>query len=317
MRIPRPVRAPQENPYFNKRVKRQAVRLAPLIAGITIPSLLVVATITAMLLPQLHVTTVDISGRERLSREEIEGVVTEEYRSRFLGLFSRRNYFLLRPAVIRQRLEALPDVAGATVTKDFPRVVRIQVYERQPAYTVLTNASRALTDEHGTIFEVSLGEGGGEPEVRFATTTIAVASASGTIAQVRTSSTRPQFPLGQLLSIIKKRSSTSTYTLYDTSRQELAVGERAVPELILGAFERAVGGLEKDGVRLLGAVYDRRVASELVVQSSAGWYVIFDPAFSVERAVENVTAVLREYKSKNALPQYIDVRYTDRVFVKP
>lgn len=318
VRIPRPVRAAQENPYFNKRVRRQVIRLAPLYAGVTIPVVLWISAIVLLLLPSLHIQTLDISGRNRTTREAIEAVVHDEYRNRFLGIFSRRNYFLFRTHRVQQNLQSVPNLAAVDVSKEFPDILHVALHEREPAFTIFSNSARALADDSGVIFSITLGEGGGEPRTVTSSTLLISGDATSTSRVSTTTSTRPRHPVSYLLDFVRQRQATSTYILYDTSTHPFAEGGEGVPTAIRTAFERTVGALDVPGDDrrdVIGAIYDRATLTELIVLMREGWYVVLDPGFNVDHALDNVKIILQEKVPDRTVLRYIDVRYIDRVFM--
>lgn len=319
VRIPRPVRAAQENPYFNKRVRRQVVRLAPLYAGVAIPVALWISAVVLLLIPALHIQTLDISGRNRTTREAIEAVVQEEYRSRFLGIFSRRNFFLFRTHRVQRDLQTIPNLGAVDVSKEFPDTLRITLHEREPVFTVYANSARALADDHGVIFAITLGEGGGGPRTLTSSTLLIDSAVTGTSRLVNTTSTRPRHQVSFLLDFVRQRQATSTYILYDTSSLQFAEGGEGVPRAIRTAFERTVGALDAPGDDqrdVIGAIYDRATLNELIVLMRQGWYVVLDPGFNVDHALDNVKLILQEKVPDRSALRYIDVRYVDRVFMK-
>ena len=93
--------------------------------------------------PRFAVTSIEVTGQSRLSRDEI---VTAA------GISSGANLFTLDPREIVARVEALPLIRRAEVIRTFPDRVTLAVEERRP-FTVVHAERLYWIDEEG----VSLG----------------------------------------------------------------------------------------------------------------------------------------------------------------
>jgi cell division protein FtsQ len=89
------------------------------------------------------VHTVVVTGEHRLTEQRVLAAAK---------VTSGTPLLQLDTAAIRARVEALPDIASATVTTSFPSTVRIAVTERIPVGVVKRGARYALVDRTGDQF---------------------------------------------------------------------------------------------------------------------------------------------------------------------
>lgn len=312
-RAPRQIRTQAENPYFNKRLQRRAVRLAPLIGMAAVPVLAVGAWIALLTLPQFRVSGISVEGHARLTRQDVDRIMAPELDGRAWGMFSRRNYFLVRPERIAAALGAHPDIASADVSKTFPDQMHVSLREREAYFIVLTNGARIRADEAGVAFGIFPGEGGGWPVMASGTAGISV-SATGTPRLISTST----HSLPYLLHQVRTRATTTLITLYDTSVSEPAVGEEIVPLRLRTLLERLVTTAETAnlGFRILGGIYDRQRLHEFTAVTNEGWIILMDPLYDAGAPLDTLTGVLREKLQDRTRLQYVDLRYQDRVYYK-
>ncbi|TAK04654.1 FtsQ-type POTRA domain-containing protein [Patescibacteria group bacterium] len=312
-RAPRQVRTQAENPYFNKRLQRKAVRLAPLVGMAAVPVLAAIAWIALLTLPQFRISGLSVEGHARLTRQDVDTIMAEELDGRAFGIFSRRNYFLVRPQRIREALLKHPDIASADVSTSFPDQMHVRIREREAYFIVLTNGARVRADETGVAFGIFPGEGGGWPVMASGTAGVQVL-ATGTPSIVSTST----HLLSYLLSQIRARATSSVVTLYDTSITTPVVGEEIVPIKVRTLIEQLLLATEdlRLGFSALGGIYDRSRLHEFTAVTSEGWIILMDPLYSQEAPLAALGSVLREKVKDRSRLQYVDLRYQDRVYFK-
>jgi cell division protein FtsQ len=115
-----------------------------LIVGAVIVALLAgFATWLVGFSPVFGVHTVVVSGEHRLTEQRVLAAAQVSSGTPLLQLDT---------AAIRSRVEALPDVASATVTTSFPSTVRIAITERVPVGVVKEHGQFALVDRTGDQF---------------------------------------------------------------------------------------------------------------------------------------------------------------------
>ena len=92
------------------------------------------------------VHTVVVTGERRLTEQQVLAAAE---------VGSGTPLLQLDTAAIRSRVEALPDIASATVTTSFPSTVRISVTERVPVGVVKRGGQYALVDRTGDQFRTT------------------------------------------------------------------------------------------------------------------------------------------------------------------
>jgi cell division protein FtsQ len=111
------------------------------VALVLVPLLLVAAGAWAVLESSLlAVTTVDVVGAHRSSVAQVRDVADVP-----LGQPLAR----LDLGAVERRVEQLPTVASAVVTREWPHTVRVTLVERQPVAVARTATGWRLLDEHG------------------------------------------------------------------------------------------------------------------------------------------------------------------------
>jgi len=81
------------------------------------------------------------------------------------GLHAGEPYLAIHPDEVRRRVEALPAVASARVTRAYPSSLRIAVTERPPTAVVGSGSTRWLVAADGTVLERATGRQAGLPFV--------------------------------------------------------------------------------------------------------------------------------------------------------
>lgn len=124
----------------------------------------VAAAVLALALEVVHIAFT--SPRLAVREIELRGDpgVTEAAASR-LHLPANSNILRVRPELLAQRVEAVPSVRDARVTRDFPSRLIVAV-QRREAVAVIRNSERALLiDPEGVVFTVRDDWGWGLPEL--------------------------------------------------------------------------------------------------------------------------------------------------------
>ncbi|NNM53798.1 MAG: FtsQ-type POTRA domain-containing protein [Spirochaetales bacterium] len=101
--------------------------------------------------PQLRLQKIYVSGDDR-------GMSTPQLLA-LLGIPARSYYFSVSDKALKARLETIPWVLKATVTKDFPDALKVNIVARDPLALALDESSGRTVllsvDSHGVIFDVS------------------------------------------------------------------------------------------------------------------------------------------------------------------
>ena len=139
------------------RVRRDAGRrrLRRVTLALGVVALLVlalVATRTAL----LDVDRVTVSGTERTTVDEVRNAA---------GITIGEPLLSVDPGAVAARVEELPWVASATVSRSWPATVEVQVAERVPVAVIqVTDSLAAMVDADGWVVGVEEREAGGPTE---------------------------------------------------------------------------------------------------------------------------------------------------------
>jgi len=97
----------------------------------------------AWTLPQFRVSAAQVTGNQRLSTDEINGVLA----------LNGIPVFLVKPATLRElTLRKYPELASVSVSIDLPNIVTVNVIERQPVIQWQQDGVYTWVDESGVAF---------------------------------------------------------------------------------------------------------------------------------------------------------------------
>ena len=125
-----------------RRARRRRM-LRPVLVTTAIVCVIVAAGWVALYSSAFALRTVTIEGLGRLSKQQVLDRA---------ALPGGRSLLRLDPAAIAARVERLPPVADATVTRRWPHGLLIKVTERRPVAAVATGSDWVLVDIDGVAF---------------------------------------------------------------------------------------------------------------------------------------------------------------------
>ena len=106
--------------------------------------------------PSFNIETIAVTGAELVPERRLERLLKED----FLG----DNLFTVTTEDVAASLRELPYVAGATVDRDFPSTLRVQIEEHRPAaYGLADNGWFVISDEGHVVAAARLGVGESAP----------------------------------------------------------------------------------------------------------------------------------------------------------
>jgi cell division protein FtsQ len=165
-------------------VARAAARRVPILVGLAALVVAIAVWVVAFS-PALAARTVTVTGVRTLTADQIRTAA---------GIGHSTPLIRLNTAAIRNRVDALPDVAAAQVSVHYPSTVVINVTERVPVGYVAADGGYALVDKSGVQYRRSSAQPVGLPHFVVPAGSAAVASgrAVAEVAAALSSSIRVQ-----------------------------------------------------------------------------------------------------------------------------
>lgn len=149
---PRSQRSPG-NPLFPKSRRRRSLP-SPL-ADLALIAGLAIILFFVSLLPPFRITTIVVTGQEKLNPAYVVEQTRQQLQQNILGLLPRNVYFYVNPVslaqTLRQRLSQIVLLDDLSVAKRFPRTLLISVKEGKPAAILSTPAGEFALDHSGRL----------------------------------------------------------------------------------------------------------------------------------------------------------------------
>ncbi|HVU75538.1 MAG TPA: cell division protein FtsQ/DivIB [Candidatus Paceibacterota bacterium] len=146
--------APSKRP-LPLRARRRRARFAWIVACIVLVAALVYGVHWLSYLPQLNISTVQITGAERVSPELLQQYTDSLLHDGSYHFLSRSNIFLYPAQVLESRIVGdFPAIKSAQVSRDtlFSRTLFVRIDERRPFAQVCEGVNCYLLDDTGYIF---------------------------------------------------------------------------------------------------------------------------------------------------------------------
>lgn len=122
-----------------RRLKQQSLKMKLKVIGyLAAVAAVVIGAVALYRAPVFLVARIDVIGNAHLTEQEVTTIAALPTNATLLRLPTQQ---------IKQRLEANPWVASATVSRDFPDAVRIRIQERVPAALVDVGTGFWIVDE--------------------------------------------------------------------------------------------------------------------------------------------------------------------------
>lgn len=122
-----------------RRARWIAGRIVLLVSGVAVSAGIAFGTAWAIRSPRFTVTSVEVAGQHRMSREDVVAAA---------GIPPGVNLFAFDPRDVEARLEALPLIRRAEVIRSLPNRVSVTIEERRP-FTMVNAGRLHWIDEEG------------------------------------------------------------------------------------------------------------------------------------------------------------------------
>ncbi len=129
----------------NEQIKKQKKRIRK-IQNLTIFALFIVGIILLMLSPLFYIKQIVITGNE---------IVPEATVLSLLSISNETNIFRETNKTINEKIRQNPYIAGATIKRELPAKLKIQIKERTIDYILRVGEGYAYINRDGTILEIA------------------------------------------------------------------------------------------------------------------------------------------------------------------
>lgn len=108
--------------------------------------LFIIAVTVTLTMPILNISSVTVTGNERVTKEEIEAT----------GAFPiGKNIYRISVKKAKEQIEAIPYIKSAEVKRKFPARISVSVTERAEAAAVVCPGGYAVIDKEGRVLRLS------------------------------------------------------------------------------------------------------------------------------------------------------------------
>jgi len=258
--------------------------------------------------PFFHINTIQVTGIERISQEEItqaaEGII--HYKKAFI--LPGQSYFLVHVQEIRDILKDRFPIASITVTKQFPRGISIDVTERISTIIYDNGEYYGFAGLDGTVVEVlrAVGEDEWKTQTRPATST----DEHGEPFLDQEIVSRTHTPAIKVLT-----SEIGEYPIvFDTRGKSARINESVLSSEAVQSIIEWYQTL-KSRTTYYPKYFQIGDMDQGVIYTDQGWYIRVD--FS-NTAVAQQFTVLKQVIDQNDLESgqfnYVDLRYDNKVY---
>lgn len=286
------------NPYFQREQKRDW-RAIVLVTGIGLAAVCLVSVVFAS--PMLAIRSVEVTGTDTISPDEIRDRVWAELNRRRLGLFHATNRFLYDE-------ERLRDALGSAYAFETLSIVRtcswgdgcglaVAVHEKTSQLLWASGERMHLVDLHGVaIRELTTEE----------------------IAAWKAPGPPPQDPLPNgSLPLPETTNPLRKLPLFvDLNASAIDVGSTVLTQtevVNLLEFERRLLAMN---VLFSQVDVDRLAGKWMAVKTLAGFNILIDASGDIPAQILNLQVLLRDTLKDTKNLQYIDLRFGDHVYYK-
>lgn len=230
--------------------------------------------------PYFSIKNIEISGLEKISYDELRGMVDKEISSRRFFIFNQNNIFIFNEKEIRDKVYGKYALNFIKVDKSLPGTIKISLEEKKPALIWKTTDKFYVVDFDGAIIreitQTEVGEYQGN------------------------------------------QSGAKMATVFDESNTSVANKDKVLSGQAVGAITDIQNNLSRaTGLVILNFVIADRNDSTLKCITGDGWGAYFSLINDLNAQINKLTAFLMDKKQEERKGlEYVDLRFEDRVYYK-
>jgi cell division septal protein FtsQ len=257
----------EANPFFDRQTKKGRYKIY-LISGLLVLIVLIYGVLSS---PLFLLTNIEVKGNIKITEQEINDLVNQQFAEKVWWLFNQQNYWLFNANELSQKLKQNYNLFSTEITKPGFHTLHINLQEQTASLILQIGESFYHLDYKGAAFEQINAADAVQTALP-----IVIVNTSATVA-INSS------PL-------------------DSNMQDflLTLNRRLIQQNI--------------GVKnyVLDSVTDR----EVKVQTTDGYYILFDIRQDVASQTNNLKLLLQDKIKDPKNLQYIDLRFGERIFYK-
>lgn len=235
--------------------------------------------------PLFVIENIFINDLKKINKTDILALVKEEMSQSQLGIFTKQNIFIFDIRGFSKKFQKKYFVENLEINKNYPNTLKIKIVEKQPAVLALNNWQDFFTDKDGHIIEI-------QNHAELASST----------------DFKNHLSLHELRTLpIVFAASDKTLNIKDA-----IMPKQTFRDLIFIQDEI----LKKNSLDIDYIAYDPGEILKIVIKTQNGFEIYFDLE-NISKQMEKLNAFLlsKTFQEKGK-PQYIDLRFGDRIYVK-
>ncbi len=230
--------------------------------------------------PYFSIKKIETSGLEKISYDELRGMVDEQISSRRFFIFSQNNIFIFDEKEISDKVYGKYALNFVKVNKSLPGTIKISLEEKKPALIWKTTDKFYVVDFDGAIIRE--------------------------ITQTEVSEYQGN------------RFGAKMATVFDDSNTSVANKDKVLSGQAVGAITDIQNNLSRaTGLVILNFVIADRNDSTLKCITGDGWGAYFSLINDLNAQINKLTTFLMDKKQEERKRlEYVDLRFEDRVYYK-
>lgn len=257
--------------------------------------------------PFFHITSIAVSGAERLSSHDVEEAIRGMINYRKAFIFPAKSYFLVSTSEISDILKSRFPLSGVTVTKSFPHSMSVVIEEKISTVIYDNGKEYSYLGLDGNIVEIvrKVGEDEWKYETKITTST----DEHGVVIEHKNDSPIFHIPPTKALAL-----ELGDYpVVYDTRGKSGKVNDVMLDQGHVSSVIDWFNLLKLKTDIPFGYVEIGDQSGDVVIRTGEGWGIKIKLTTDPEEQINLLLAALKSDIQRKQL-QYIDLRYPGRVY---